>query len=91
MLCRFVLLSDEFGTLDCYHLNMFSLVAKPSILFTSLPSPGGPFFSPLIRMGQFFARVFETPFYEGGKFEVPHQSSAEKRGSVYLADTPTDG
>jgi hypothetical protein len=50
---------------------MFSLVAKPSILFTSLPSPGALFFSPLIRMRQFFVRIFETPFYEGGKFEVP--------------------
>jgi hypothetical protein len=22
-------------------------------------------------MRQFFVRIFETPFYEGGKFEVP--------------------
>jgi hypothetical protein len=42
-------------------------------------------------MRQFFARIFETPFYEGGKFEVAHQSSAEKRGSVCLADMPTNG
>jgi hypothetical protein len=71
LLCRFVLLSDEFGALDYYHLNIVFTRGKAINSFYIITFTRCTFFSPLIRMWQFFSRIFETPFYEGGKFEVP--------------------
>ncbi len=52
------------------HLNNVFARGKAINSFYIITSTRCTLFSPLIRMGQFFARIFETPFYEGGKFGV---------------------
>jgi hypothetical protein len=58
---------------------MFSLVAKPSILFTSSLSPGAPFFHRLSAYGNFLS-AFWASFQEGGNFGVSTNFLPKKTG-----------